>query len=392
MNTNNNITTKKLVPIKKINKVKTYKSITPSKNKAIKRIYIRDYYGKKTLPTTNIIQYINNSYNDYMIMKTQKDALDLPPFSFEDFFIVNDALTKKEDSANIDIQINKNPNASLNKLLAYSLYYSEYKNWFNSPNKNMDLSSLKFQSGKDFSRMDFTINDKKYKSNNGDDNNEADDNSLKTDKFNVELMNILSTFSVINFDLLNKIDIAMCQNMINFFTDLTTLLIIKKITPEKFILTKAEKSISINLTKSQQSIFYNFKANFWITKDGGIYNPEFTCAELDLIFLIDFKRNTYKFPKFKLKYNSAICYQDEEYQPNVNNVSNVNNENNQNNEGSNSSSYLKYIPAALGVGGIIATPFLLGALGGKNKKIKQNKTRKQRNKKSKRRNKNTFYK
>ena len=363
----------------KIIRTKTVKSRVPTRNNAIKKIYNRDYYGKKILPMTDIIQYINNNYNDYMVMKKQKDALDLPPFSFEDFFIVDNVLTKKEDSANIDIQINKNPNASLNKLLAYSLYYSEYKNWFNSPNQNMDLASLKFQSGKDFSRIDLSINNKIYKSNTGDGQNEGDDNSLKTDKFNVKLMNILSSFSVISFDLINKFDIAMCQNMINFFTDLTTLLIIKKIAPEKFILTKAQKSIDINLTKSQQIVSYNFKANFWITKDGSIYNPEFTCAELDLIFLIDFKRNTYKFSKFKLKYNSAICYQDEE--GSQVNTSNANNENNVNEKEKNKPNYFKYgIPIALGVGGIVAAPFLLGALGGKNKKLRLKKTKKNKRK------------
>jgi len=363
----------------KIIRNRTVKSRVPTRNNAIKKIYNRDYYGKKLLPITDIIQYINNNYNDYMVIKKQKDALDLPPFSFEDFFIVNNVLTKKEDSANIDIQINKNPNASLNKLLAYSLYYSEYKNWFNSPNQNMDLASLKFQSGKDFSRIDLSINNKIYKSNTGDGENEGDDNSLKTDKFNVKLMNILSSFSVISFDLINKFDIAMCQNMINFFTDLTTLLIIKKIAPEKFILTKAQKSIDINLTKSQQIVSYNFKANFWITKDGSIYNPEFTCAELDLIFLIDFKRNTYKFDKFKLNYNSAICYQDEE--GSQVNTTNSTNENNGNEKEKNKPNYFKYgIPIALGVGGIVAAPFLLGALGGKNKKMRFKKTKKNKRK------------
>ena len=363
----------------KIIRNRTVKSRVQTRNNAIKKIYNRDYYGKKLLPMTDIIQYINNNYNDYMVMKKQKDAQDLPPFSFEDFFIVNNVLTKKEDSANIDIQINKNPNASLNKLLAYSLYYSEYKNWFNSPNQNMDLASLKFQSGKDFSRIDLSINNKIYKSNTGDGENEGDDNSLKTDKFNVKLMNILSSFSVISFDLINKFDIAMCQNMINFFTDLTTLLIIKKIAPEKFILTKAQKSIDINLTKSQQIVSYNFKANFWITKDGSIYNPEFTCAELDLIFLIDFKRNTYKFDKFKLNYNSAICYQDEE--GSQVNTTNATNENNGNEKEKNKPNYFKYgIPIALGVGGIVAAPFLLGALGGKNKKMRFKKTKKNKRK------------
>jgi len=365
----------------KIGKSRTFKSRVPSRNNAIKQTYIKNYYGTDKLPMTNIIQYINTNYNNYMSIKNQKDKLDLPAFSFEEFFIVDDILTKKEDSADIDIRISKNPNASLDKLLAYSLYYSEYKNWFNSPNENMDLSLLKFQSGKDFSRIDFTINNKIYKSNNGYDDKKSDDNNLKTDKFNVTLMNILSSFTVINFDLINKFDIAMCQNMINFFTDLTTLLITKKITPEKFILTKAQKSIAINLTKSQQTVTYNFKANFWITKDGSIYNPEFTCAELDLIFLIDFKRNTYKFSKFKLKYNSAICYQDEELVSSQN-IKSIEDNKVENMDKKDSAKYLKYgIPIALGVGGIIATPFLLGALGGKNRKnIRKNKTKKSRRK------------
>ena len=37
----------------------------------------------------------------------------------------------------------------------------------------------------------------------------------------------------------------------------------------------------------------------------------------------------------------------------------------------NKPNYFKYgIPIALGVGGIVAAPFLLGALGGKNKKLR----------------------
>ena len=100
---------------------------------------------------------------------------------------------------------------------------------------------------------------------------------------------------------------------------------------------------------------------------------------MDLIFLIDFKRNTYKFSKFKLNYNSAICYQDEEgSQVNTTNATNANNENEKE---KNKPNYFKYgIPIALGVGGIVAAPFLLGALGGKNKKLKLKKTKKNKRK------------
>lgn len=361
-------------PIKnKIIKSRTAKSRTPSRNNAIKQVYNKDYYGKKILPTTNIIQYINSNFKDYMVMKEEKTKSDLPSSSLEDFFIIDANLKRKENVADIDIQINKQPNVSLNKLLAYSLYYSEYKNWFNSPNKNMDIALFKYQIGKDLSRIDITINNKKYNS------NQDDNNSMKADKFNIEIMNILSTFSVINFDLINKIGITMCQNILNFLMDLVSLMISKKIEPEKLIITQADKNVLITLTKSQQNIVYNFKTKFYITKDGGIYDPEFTCGNMEIIFLIDLKKNIYKITKFKCKYNTNTCYQEENsgaLQANEVNESNIANV-----DKKDSSKYLTYgIPLALGVGGIVATPFLLAAFGGKNKKSKRinkkNKTKK----------------
>lgn len=389
---NTNKSNKNIVPTKnKRIKSRTVKSRIPSRNNAIKIIYNKDYYGKDLLPITNIIQYIDANFNVYMSMKEQKTSLDLPSSSFEDFFIVDNILKRKENVANIDIQINKQPNVSLNKLLAYSLYYSEYKNWFNSPKKNMDTSLLKNQIGKDLSRIEITINNVKYKSIN------EDTNSIKTDNFNIELMNILSKFSVIDLNLTNKIGICLCQNILNFLTDLITILISKKIDPEKVIITKAEKNVLITLTKSQQNIVYNFKTKFYITKDGGIVDPEFTCGDIELIFLIDFKKNTYKFPKFKCKYNADICYQEENLGALQGNVSNIDNQDNTNNtdntDNTDSSKYLKYgIPIALGVGGIVATPFLLGALGGKNKKLKTKKLKhKKRKRISKQKTKKYFY-
>ena len=378
---NTNKSKKNIAPTKKIIRSITVKSRVPSRNNAIKQIYNRDYYGTNLLPMTNIIQYIDANFNDYMSMKDQKTSLDLPAASFEDFFIVDEVLKRKENVADIDIQIIKQPNANLNKLLAYSLYYSEYKNWFKS--KKMDISSLKNQSGKDLSRIDILLNNVKYNSVNENTNN------IKTDKFNVELMNILSKFVVIDFDLINKIDIAICQNIINFITDLITLLISIKIAPEKLLITKAEKNVSINLTKSQQNIVYNFKTKFYITKDGGIYDPEFTCGDMEFIFVIDLKKNTYNFSNFKCKYNADTCYQGDNsvsLQSNVSNQGNVSNViANEENQGN---SFLMYgIPAGLGVG-VIATPFLLAAFGGKNKKIKIK--RKQKNKTIKR--KKSFYK
>ena len=72
-------------PVKKTVKTKTVKSRTPSRNNAIKETYIRNYYGKDTLPETNIIQYINTNFNDYMVMKEEKTKAGLKSSSFKGF-------------------------------------------------------------------------------------------------------------------------------------------------------------------------------------------------------------------------------------------------------------------------------------------------------------------
>ena len=368
---------KNMAPVKKISKSKTVKSRIPSRNNAIKQFYNKDYYGKNLLPTTDIIQYIDTNFNDFISMKEQKTAQNLPAASFEDFFIVDDILKRKENIADINIQINKQPNVSLNKLLAYSLYYSEYKKWFET--KKMDIALFKNQIGKDASRMDFLINKKKINF------NDEDENSIKTDKFNVVLMNILSTFTVIDLNLINKIGVVMCQNILNFIMDLISLLVMEKFAPEKLLITQVEKNAVITLTKSQENIVYNFKTKFYITKDGGIYDAELTCGDMEFSFLIDLKKNTYKIINFKCKYDANICYTEANLGNLPSNVSNVVAE-------KENSNYLTYGIIGLGIGGIVATPFLLGALGGKNKKIKaKNKKNKKTNKNKTKKRKKSFY-
>ena len=137
------------------------------------------------------------------------------------------------------------------------------------------------------------------------------------------------------------------------------------------LLGEQKKNVEITLTKKQENIVYNFQTVFWITKDGGIHDPEFLCGDIDLTFLIDFKKNTYKITKFKCKYDSDICYQTQksENPEEVSNVADV--------PKKDYSKYYKYgIPIGFGVGALIATPFLLAAFGGKNKKSKRKKNKK----------------
>ena len=112
---------------------------------------------------------------------------------------------------------------------------------------------------------------------------------------------------------------------------------------------------------------------------------------MEFSFLIDFKKNTYKITKFKCKYNTETCYQGANLgslpaNPNISNE--VVNEVAVDEDSSN---YVKYIPVGLGLGGIAAIPYLLGALGGKNKKIKKVKSKRKTKNKTRKR-KKSFYK
>ena len=82
-------------------------------------------------------------------------------------------------------------------------------------------------------------------------------------------------------------------------------------------------------------------------------NPEYPCGNLHFILLVDLNNPTYKFSSFKLNYDINKCGP-----PNENTVSTSNN-------GSNKLKYV--IPGAAVFGGLIATPFILGLLGGKHR-------------------------
>jgi hypothetical protein len=380
-----NKSNKNIAPTKKIRSIsgksKTVKTRIPSRNNAIKQIYKRDYYGTELLPMTNILNYINDFFNEFVIDKERKKR-ENKYVEFNDFFIVDDILERKENKADINIIINQNPNMSLKKMLAYTLYLKTFS-WFESG--RLDVSRFKSQIGKDASRLSIKINNEdyvfKYPS-----ESEGLSYYKMADDFNIKIMNVLSSFSVIDFDLVNKIGILMCQNLFNFVTETITMMIMKKVQPEMSIVTGAKKNILINLTKNEQSIIANFESRLSISYNGDLDISK-TCGDLQFTLLIDFKRNTYKFSKFILKYDIEECKSESNDEP-VSSSQPVNNDEPVNNEETQESSFLKYIiPAGLGVG-VVATPFLLGAFGGKNKKLK----RKRKNKNKTKKRKKSFYK
>jgi len=379
MNTIRNKTQKSNTPSRN----KTRKSNTPSRNNAIKSMYNKDYYGSDLLPLTNIINYINSNFNSFVIEKEEKQKLHVNEVDFADFFIVDDILNKAEKITNINIVIQKNPNMTLNKLLAYSIYLLSFT-WFKDG--IMNISSFKYQIGKDISRTEVKINNEIYVIPNTDYGN----NMIITDKFNIKIMDTISKFSIIDFDLVNKIGILMCQNLFNFITQTIILMITHKIEPETSFMTKANKNIQITLTKNEQYIVFNFNSILSITYNKEPY-LENTCGNIDFSFLIDLKKNIYKFTKFILNYDVEKCKpkdNDDENKANkqVKNIKNIKNkENTENTENNGTTDIIKYgIPMGILATGLVGTPFLLAALGGKNNKRVKRKSKKRIIKKVKR--------
>jgi cell division protein ZapA (FtsZ GTPase activity inhibitor) len=349
MNTIGNKTRKSSPPSRN----KTRKSNVPSRNNAIKSMYNKDYYGTELLPMTDILTYVNNNFADYLVYKERNLAETKYEVVVADFLIIDDIFKKQEKEAHINTIIKKNPNMSLKKMLAYSLYTKSFW-WFE--NGIMKISSFKSQIGKDVSRIEVKINNEIYVVERPPDGNL---NYYKVaDDFNIKIMNVLSTFSVIDFDLVNKIGILMCQNVFNFTTDLLALMLKDKMEPELSQDTKATKNIIIKLTQNEQYIIFNFKSKLSIT-----YNKAFsfglTCGDSEFSLLVDLKKNIYKFSKYILNYKLKGCKPPDD------------------NENKGTPDIIKYgIPMGILASGLVGTPFLLGALGGKKRKSKKTKKKK----------------
>jgi hypothetical protein len=133
---------------------------------------------------------------------------------------------------------------------------------------------------------------------------------------------------------------------------------------------------------------YLFKSQIIMSRDGEGMDPEYPCGTLEFKLLFDLKANIFKFTSFKLNYNINNCGPEIENQGN----------NQGNNEGQGpepeKGSLVKWeyaLPAGVGAAGLVATPFLLAAFGGKMKRNfrKIRKTKKLR--KNKRSNKNKSF-
>jgi hypothetical protein len=327
--------------------------------------------------------------------------------TLDDLFNFNNGLRPGLKKFFFDSPVDGNPNFSLDRLISYA-FYSKTRSIFIMPDgqpsdEHSYLKRLKHQMGKDIRRLDTTINGRAYHPSiyyRNDIVDNIDYNYYKaTDMYYQILINYFYKINNIDLDIINKIALLSCQNIYNVLEGLITLKINELITQLPECLgtapTKAVKSIDIIINKKVKTMQFNFRARISVIK-----NDVAICGIYLFKFLADFMNNTFKFNEFKIKYDIDDCQTIEYIEDNdnqadyenfndvfhdgANNANGPNGANNANgpNDANGPNINLKYaIPAALGVDAAIATPFLLGALGGKKnttmkKNIIKNKTKK----------------
>ena len=366
-------TTKKNTIITKNTKNVTNKKKQKNKNKTINNTainntstYSKKFKGTSTIPITNIIKYMKSNFVKFNKLKIELDKTDKYPIYLEDCFEFGDNLKSGKRVFSFDSQIKGNKNMPLDKLIAYS-FYLKTRSAFMSSDKDAAtstskyLETLKYQMGKDIRRDNRTINGKEYSS-----ELYYDEKKTNNDVADMFYQTIIDYFYKVNkkidYNIINKICLLSCQNIFNLITDLVTLKLNDMLTPESNSVFNAVKSADIIIKPKAKSMEFIFDSQLIISRDGEPIDPEYPCGNLLFRFFVDFKSNTFKFMQFKLSYDINKCGPSTESQ--------------QNNSGTESSMKLQYaIPAALGIGGIIGTPFLLGAIaiGGNNKITKKKK-------------------
>lgn len=343
-----------------IKKNKTLKKLPNLENVSI-NYYSKNFKNTNLIPKTKIINYIFTGYKNFLSQQEINNSQGKYGLEFDSCFITKpDTFHTGLRKDNINLSFQMNPETSLDKLIAYSFYLKQSYIF----EKKQGLSDIKFQIGKDIKRSDITINKKNY---NKEYYGKFEDNYNAADMFYQNIIDELYKINnkSVNLNIVNKFGLLSCQNIFNLITDLITIKLNKILEPETNSVFRPTKYSNIIINRDEISIELGFKSQLIISRDSEPMDPEYPCGNIEFIFYIDILHNRYELKKFILSYDINKCG------PEITNKENTLPENHNENKSNLKLEYV--IPASITTAGIIATPFLLGALGGKkNKKTRKN--------------------
>ena len=345
----------------KVNKTssKTMKKRDPNNNNnKTKAYYLTNYVNTEDLPFTPIFQYINKNYKEYESFGEKVNQ-----FTF--YFEVGHDFINNNKKININHSIKKNPTMNLTKLLAYALY-SKSSDFFQE-NGTMNIQDLKNQIGKDTSRIDILINEKPYQF-----DYDESKNDKKADFFMLRIIDDLNKEDGENIDynLVNQIGIACCQNIFNLLVDQLTITIMKAIHPETCAFLNGKKHIELILNKSVNKASFFFSADIVISYQE-LLDPEYTCGKLDFKFVMDFNKNTFYFEQFVLNYNVDRCNPEVEFEEELKEQELEELKQAKNGKFGFLKKFLRLHKVVGITSAMLSAPFILGAIGGNKYKIKK---------------------
>ena len=327
--------------------------------------YNKNFKNSPLLPYTNMLAYMKTKFNEYSVLKNKLESEgNYKIITLDDCFDLKDKFKIGEREYTFDSSIDGNPDMPLDKLIAYS-FYIKSSSMFINKNKLEFLKLIKYQIGKDVRRHDRTINGKEYNMSLYSDQSKT--NYVVADMFYQTLIDtfyIANANKEIDYNTVNKIGLLSCQNMYGLITDLITVKLSEITHPEVNSVFRPDKSETIIINNEQTTIEYFFKSQIIMSRDGEGMDPEYPCGTLEFKLLFDLKANIFKFTSFKLNYNINNCG------PEI--VNQGNNQGQGQGEGQEKKdSLIKWeyaLPAGVGAAGLVATPFLLAAFGGKIKR------------------------
>ncbi len=343
----------------KSKKRKTLKKRTVNLNKASIYYYANYYKNTQLIPKTQIINYLLNHFKPFLEYKSICDKSNNIPLHLDECFQINPSYFPEGLRKNkIELSLQMNSKTPLDKLIAYCFYIKQPTIF----EQNHVLTDLKYQIGKDIVRDVRTINgvlrDQQYYFSNTFNNYEI------ADLFYKNIINEMQHFTrQIDINLVNKLALLSCQNVYGLITDLITMQINDMLKPELNSVFRPSKSADIVIKKDQMSIEYYLKTKMLITRDGGSFDPEYPCGNMEVSLFIDILNNIYEIKQLIFEYDIDKCGPEQ-----------VDNSGNKINKSKFKSEYI--LPATAITAGIVSAPFLLPLLGGKKIRKYRNKNKK----------------